>query len=85
MDEKIKSYKMMDGYVAIKPQEKNELAPENGRFAIHTFGTVISSTKAGEIGLEVIYDGSKGITLEGSDIEVVPEEAVLGFKEANNG
>ena len=71
---------MTDGFVIVEPKKKGELAPEAGRFAIHTFGTVVVSSKLHEVGMEIIYDGSQSIKLENMDAEVIPITAVLAFK-----
>lgn len=85
MEEKLKDYAMLNGFIAVKPAVKGDLAPETGRFTIHTFGTVLLSSKSEEVGLEVIYDGTKAISLEDSDIEVIPEDAILAIKGGVNG
>ena len=73
-------FSMADDYIAIKPKDKNDLSPELGRFALRTFGKIIASSKAHEIGMEVIFDGSQGTSLEDSDIQIVPTKAVLAYK-----
>lgn len=71
---------MVDGFVIVEPKKKGELAPEAGKFAIHTFGTVVASSKLHEVGMEIIYDGSQSIKLENMDAEAIPQKAVLAFK-----
>ena len=73
-------FSMVDDYIAIKPKDKNDLSPELGKFTLRTFGKIITSSKAHEIGMEVIFDGSQGISLEDSDIQIVPTKAVLAYK-----
>ena len=85
MEEKLKDYTMLDGFIAVKPAVKGDLAPETGRCTIHTFGTVILSSKSAEVGLEVMYDGTKAINLEDSDVEVIPGDAILAIKGGVNG
>lgn len=71
---------MVDDYVAIRPKQKDELSPELGKFALRTFGRIVSSSRAHEVGMDVIFDGSQGMQLEDSDIEIVPNKAILAFK-----
>lgn len=78
--EHLNSYTMTEGYVAIKPQEVDDLQPELGKYAIRTNGNVIASRKVHEIGMEVIFDGTQGIKLEDSDVYIVPEKAVLAYR-----
>lgn len=77
--EHLQNYTMAEGYVAIKPQEIDDLQPELGKYVIRTNGKVIASSKMHEIGMEVIFDGTQGIKLEDSDIYVVPNKAVLAY------
>ena len=80
MDNPLHGYKMTHGFTAVLPEKRNSLKPEAGRFELHSKGKIIHSEVAHEIGMDIIYDGSKSITITDEKYEIIPNDAILAYK-----
>ena len=80
MDNPLHGYTMSSGFMAVLPEKRDSLKPEAGKFELHSKGKIIHSCITHEIGMDIIYDGSKSITITDEEYEIIPTNAILAYK-----